>query len=122
MKSTSKPTIKKPKKAADPVGSARIYVEVDAGAGQHVTFDIKIAVQRRNASDFAPVVDELERRPLNSRISIHPTSSPTIRKTDRTSSAFSESEFVCADPSGGGESSAVADKDESLSGREDRGR
>lgn len=42
------------------MGSARIYVEVDAGAGQHVTFDIKIAVQRRNASDFAPVVDELE--------------------------------------------------------------
>jgi hypothetical protein len=45
---------------ADSVGSARIYVEVDAGAGQHVTFDIKIDAQRCNACDFAPVVNELE--------------------------------------------------------------
>ena len=55
-----RPTVRTPKEDAGPVGSARIYVEVDAGAGQHVTFDIKIAVPRRNASDFAPVVGELE--------------------------------------------------------------
>jgi hypothetical protein len=48
------------KSTSDPEGSARICIEVDAGAGQHVTFDIKIAVQRRNASDFAPVVDDME--------------------------------------------------------------
>ena len=48
------------KSTSDPEGAARIYIEVDAGAGQHVTFDLKIAVQRRNASDFAPVVGELE--------------------------------------------------------------
>jgi hypothetical protein len=64
MKSTSKklvrPTSRTPREDANPVGSARIYVEVDAGAGQHVTFDLKIAVHSRNASDFAPVVDELE--------------------------------------------------------------
>ncbi len=64
MKSTSKksarPIARTPQEDADHVVSARIYVEVDAGAGQHVTFDIKIATQRRNASDFAPVVGELE--------------------------------------------------------------
>jgi hypothetical protein len=64
MKSPSKklvwPTSRTPREDADPVGSARIYVEVDAGAGQHVTFDLKIAVQSRNASDFAPVVGEQE--------------------------------------------------------------
>ena len=42
------------------MGFARIYVEVDAGAGQHVTFDFKIAVPRRSASDFDPVVGEPE--------------------------------------------------------------
>jgi hypothetical protein len=64
MKSPSKKfvrlTSRTPREDTDPVGSARIYVEVDAGAGQHVTFDVKIAVHARNASDFAPVVDELE--------------------------------------------------------------
>ena len=55
-----RPTIRTPREDADPVGSARIYVEVDAGAGQHVTFDLKIAVHSRNASDLPPVVDELE--------------------------------------------------------------
>ena len=42
------------------MGFARIYVEVDAGTGQHVTFDLKITVHSRNASDFAPVVGELQ--------------------------------------------------------------
>lgn len=55
-----RPTIRMPKEDADLAGSARIYIEVDAGMGEHVTFDIKIAVQRRNPSDFAPVVGELE--------------------------------------------------------------
>ena len=55
-----RPAVRTPKEDAGTVGSARIYVEVDAGAGQHVTFDIKIAVPRRSASDFAPVVGELE--------------------------------------------------------------
>ena len=55
-----RPPVRTLKEDAGTVGSARIYVEVDAGAGQHVTFDIKITVPRRNASDFAPVVGELE--------------------------------------------------------------
>ena len=55
-----RPTVRTPKEEAGTVGSARIYVEVDAGAGQHVTCDLKIAVHSRNASDFAPVVEELE--------------------------------------------------------------
>jgi hypothetical protein len=63
MKSTSKrfvrPRITPFGEDADSAGVARIYVEVDAGAGQHVTLDIKIAVHSRIASDFAPVVGEL---------------------------------------------------------------
>jgi hypothetical protein len=55
-----RPTVRTPKEDAGTVGSARIYVEVDAGAGQHVTFDIKIAVPRRSASEFDPVVGEPE--------------------------------------------------------------
>jgi hypothetical protein len=62
-KKHARPTIRTPKEDADPVGVARIYVEVDAGAGQYVTFDIKIADHSRNASDFAPVVGELETSP-----------------------------------------------------------
>ena len=55
-----RPTVRSPQEDAGTVGAASIYVEVDAGAGQRVTFDIKIAVPRRSASDFAPVVGELE--------------------------------------------------------------
>ena len=55
-----RPTVRTPKEDAGPVGSARIYVEVDAGAGQHVTFDFKIAVPRRSASGLPRVVRELE--------------------------------------------------------------
>ena len=64
MSSTSqkvaRSTTRRPNEDADCAGSARICIEVDAGAGQHITFDVKIDVQRRNASDFAPVVGELE--------------------------------------------------------------
>jgi hypothetical protein len=64
MKSPSmklvRPTSIRPKEDADPVGSARIYVEVDAGAGPQVTLDIKIAVRSRNASGLPRVVRELE--------------------------------------------------------------
>jgi hypothetical protein len=59
-KKFARPTITPFGEDADSAGVARVFVEVDAGAGQHVTFDIKIAVHSRNASDFAPVVGELE--------------------------------------------------------------
>ena len=55
-----RPTSRTPKEDAGPVSFARIYVEVDAGTGQRVTFDLKIAVHSHNASDFAPVVGALE--------------------------------------------------------------
>ena len=109
-KKFARPITRMPNEDADSAGSARICIEVDAGVGQHVTFDIKIAVQRRNACDFAPVSANWRRRPLNSRMSICPTSSRMIRNMGRTSTAFSD-QFVCADPSGGGEVLAVADEE-----------
>ena len=64
MKSPSKklvrPTIRTLREDAGPVGSARIYVEVDAGTGQHVTFELKIAVHSRSARALPRVVGELE--------------------------------------------------------------
>jgi hypothetical protein len=63
----ARPTIRTPTEDAYPAStapwaSARIYVEVDAGRGQWVTFDIKIAVHSRDVNDFAPVVNALETR------------------------------------------------------------
>ena len=49
------------------------------------------------------------RRPLNSGMSICPTSRPTIRNTGRGSTAFSD-QFVRADRSGAGEEGAAADR------------
>jgi hypothetical protein len=55
-----RPTVRTPKEYGGTADSASIYVEVDAGAGQHVAFEIKIALPRRNASSLAPVVGELK--------------------------------------------------------------
>ena len=57
-----RPTIRTPKEEADPLGRARIFVEVDAGTGQgvHVTVDLKITVRPRMASSFSHVAGELE--------------------------------------------------------------
>ena len=59
------PTVKTPKEDAYPAGSApgasaRIYVEVDPGTRELITVELKIAVQRRNASGLAPVVGALQ--------------------------------------------------------------
>ena len=63
MKSPSKklvrPTSRTPKEDADRVGFARINVEVDAGTELHVTFELKIAVQRRGATALPRVVGAL---------------------------------------------------------------
>jgi hypothetical protein len=55
-----RPTVRTPKEDGGTVGSASLYVEVDAGAGQHVAFDLTIIVHPRDASSLAPVVGELE--------------------------------------------------------------
>ena len=66
MKSPSKKLVRSksrtPKEDADPVGSARIYVEVDAGTarGGPVSIDLRIMIHPRNAHGFAHVVGELK--------------------------------------------------------------
>jgi hypothetical protein len=66
MKSPSKklgrPTIRTPKEDPDPVGVARMFVEVDAGTGHgvDVTVDLKIAFRPGSASGIAGVVRELD--------------------------------------------------------------
>ena len=54
-----RPTVRMAKEEAGTVGSARIYVEVGAGTEQHVTFELKIAVQRRGATALPRVVGPL---------------------------------------------------------------
>jgi hypothetical protein len=55
-----RPPIRTRREDADRVGLARIYAEFDAGTGEHVTFDLKIAVHRRSARGLPRVVRKLE--------------------------------------------------------------
>jgi hypothetical protein len=99
MKSPSKklgrPTIRTPKEDPDPVGVARMFVEVDAGTGHgvDVTVDLKIAFRPGSASGIAGVVRELDTSSAELSDELHPISSPTLRETDRTSSASSECQY-----------------------------
>ena len=93
------------------MGFARIYVEVDAGTGQHVTFDLKITVHSRNASDFAPVVGELETSSAQLSDEHLPDQQPDDPEGTYITSLFPENQFGWPDPSGGGESWVVVDRD-----------
>ena len=90
-----RPTTRTPTEDADPVGCARIFAEVDAGAGPgvHVTVDLKITVHPRHARGFAGAVRELETSSAELSDQHLPISSPTLRETDRTSSASSERQY-----------------------------
>jgi hypothetical protein len=60
-KKPGRPTITPFGEDADPVGVARMFVEVDAGTGSgvHVTLDLKVTVHLRHARGFAGAAGEL---------------------------------------------------------------
>ena len=57
-----RPTMRTPTEDADPVGCARKFAEVDAGAGPgvQVTVDLKITVHARHARGLAGPVRDME--------------------------------------------------------------
>jgi hypothetical protein len=55
-KKLGRPTTRTPREEADPLGVARMFVEINAGPGQHVTVDLKIAFR----PGIAGVVRELD--------------------------------------------------------------
>ena len=61
-KKFARPTIRTPKEDAEPAGVARVFAEVDVGAGPglHVSIELKITVRPGTASSMSQVVREPE--------------------------------------------------------------